>query len=161
MNSNLDLETKILCLEKNGIVEFSRFVRQVFDEFVAIDYSAEGNATFYEFIREEEIGKRLRQGNYFLVYEVDNRIVGILELRDKKHICLLFVDKNYQGRGIAKELFKTTIAYIRENAPTIKIIEVNSSPYALEIYKKMGFIQKSNLKEQNGIKYNELEYELR
>lgn len=96
-----------------------------------------------------------------LIDEIDNQIIGALELRNLNHICLLFVDKKYQNKGIGKRLFKEAVEYIKKNDPKIKIVEVNSSPYAKEIYKRMGFRERSNLKEQNGIKYYELEYEIR
>jgi len=51
-------------------------------------------------------------------------------------------------------------AHIKSKEPEIKAIEVNSSPYAKDIYKNLGFTEKSGLKEQNGIKYYELEYEI-
>jgi len=148
-------------LKESQIEEFSKFIRLVFDEFVSIDYSAEGNATFYEYIEIKEIEKRFTQGNIFLIEENNNRIIGGIEIRNLNHICLLFVDKEFQNKGIAKALFKRALEYIREKDPNITFIEVNSSPYAKEIYKRMGFKEKSNLKETNGIKYYELVYEIK
>ena len=154
------MNEKIELLAEERIEDFSNFVGKVFDEFVAKDYSLQGNATFHDFIRVEEIRKRFWNGNFYLVYEIDGQIAGAVELRDRKHICLLFVDAEHQRKGIATRLFSEVKAYITSKDPEIKAIEVNSSPYAKDIYKKLGFTEKSDLKEQNGIKYYELEYYL-
>ena len=148
-------------LEPSRIGEFSDFIRKVFDEFVSADYCAEGNQTFYDFIAAEEIRKRLDRGNLFLVEESGGRIIGALELRDSNHISLLFVDRAFQRKGIGKRLFKTALAHVRKQNPKSDRIEVNSSPFAKEIYEKMGFVARSGLKEKNGIKYFELVYEIR
>lgn len=128
---------------------------------MATDYNSAGNVTFHDFIKVEEIRKRHKNGNFYLVYEINGFIVGAIELRYRKHICLLFVDKEHQRSGIAKRLFSEVKAYIKSTEPEIKVIEVNSSPYAKVIYKKLGFSEKLGLKEKNGIKYYELEYELK
>ena len=36
----------------------------------------------------------------------NNKIVGMIAVKDYSHIALLFVDKKYQGRGIGKEILK-------------------------------------------------------
>jgi len=148
-------------LDASRIGEFSDFVRKVFDEFVSADYCVEGNQTFYDFIAAEEVRKRFDHGNLFLIEESDGRIIGALELRDSNHISLLFVDKAFQRKGIGKKLFGAALTQVREKDPKVAFIEVNSSPFAKEIYEKMGFAAKSGLKEKNGIKYYELVYEIR
>ena len=130
-------------LKETQIDEFSKFIKIIFDEFVAGDYSSEGNKTFYDYIKVEDIKKRLKQGNIFFVEELNNKIISGLEIRNLNHICLLFVDKEFQNKGFARKIFKTTLEYIQKQDQNVSFIEVNSSPFAKEIYKRMGFEEKS------------------
>ena len=70
-----------------------------------------------------------------------------------KHIALFFVDGNYHRRGIGRQLWN---AVLKNNTATE--ISVNSSIYALEIYKKLGFEQIDDICESDGIKYVPMKY---
>lgn len=152
---------ELVALEKHDIPEFAAFIKTVYDEFVARDYCEEGNATFYKYIEEKEIECRLAQGGLFFIYKGDTRIRGGIEIRNLNHISLFFVDKHFQGRGIGKNLFAYALEHIVRHDKNATYVEVNSSPYAKDIYKKLGFEQKSELLEKNGIKYYELVYSIR
>lgn len=130
--------------------ELSDFIRAVFDEFVGHDYSKEGNDVFYEFIRPESIAKRHVGGNLMLIAETGERIVGFIELRDGVHICVFFVAKEYQGKGIGRRLLEEMLNRTEGMAD---YMEVNSSPYAVPIYKAMGFRATDSQKEADGIKF--------
>ena len=66
----------------------------------------------------------------------------------KRHICLFFVDKTSQGKGIGKKL----MAIVIENNEN-SFITVNSSRYAVPIYEKLGFVKMEEEKEQDGLKF--------
>jgi ribosomal protein S18 acetylase RimI-like enzyme len=151
----------VLILNYDKIEEFCTFVRTVYDEFVSGDYNDEGNTTFYNYIHVNEVRDRLKNGNIFYIAEDNHKIVGAIEIRNLNHISLLFVDKDYQKKGIAKKLFNYSLKKIIEYNNNIQNIEVNSSPYAKEIYKKIGFMERSELVEKNGIKYYEMEYQIK
>ena len=80
-------------------------------------------------------------------------MVGVLAFRDITHISLLFVKKSHHRRGIAKELLRIGINDIKNANEDITQITVNSSPYAVNIYKKLGFLPIDKMKEKDGIKY--------
>ncbi|NRF95713.1 GNAT family N-acetyltransferase [Paenibacillus frigoriresistens] len=67
----------------------------------------------------------------------------MIEIRDFKHISLFFVDGKNQKRGIAKSLLAMAIDKIKKQNSMINSISVNSSPYGVSAYEKMGF-QKSD-----------------
>lgn len=133
--------------------EIHQLVKTVFDEFVAPDYSAEGVDFFYDWITPESILKRQQEERKILVALVDSKIVGIIELRNLNHISLLFVDKAYHRMGIASSLFKEAVFKILNCNPLIENIYVFSSPYAIPMYTKMGFIKTDSLQIKHGIKY--------
>src|SRR5215510_2525003 len=76
-------------------------------------------------------------------------IIEIFEIRNKNHISLFFVKKEYHKQGIGKKLFEHYKESIKEN-DNIKIISVNSSIFAENIYSKLGFLKMNEIQEKNG-----------
>ena len=58
---------------------------------------------------------------------------------DKAHISMLFVDRAFQGHGIARALINRALAICRREKPELASVTVNSSPYAVPIYERVGF----------------------
>lgn len=134
--------------------EASNLVWTVFSEYVAPGYSQEGIETFRKFIQPDELEKSLESGNYFMFGCYNGvKLVGVVAMRDLCHVSLLFVDKSYQGQGIAKELVLNAISRCIQEKLDISKISVYSSPYAVEIYKKLGFEVAGEHTTQNGITY--------
>jgi GNAT superfamily N-acetyltransferase len=142
-------------LKKEDIQQYCNLINNVFDEFVGNDYSIEGNNTFKEFIEPNNVLERFNDNIYY-VAKYNNEIIGVLEIKNMNHISLFFVKKDYHKQGIGKRLFKNYIKTINYN--NIKIITVNSSIYAEEIYSKLGFIKTNEIQEKNGIRYIPMEY---
>ncbi len=128
-----------------------QLVIECFNEFVAPDYSDEGVNEFLKYVNPDSMQKRLECGNFAFVAVVDDVITGVIEVRSNNHICLLFVKKEFQGRGIARELLELAIEKCRWADNTINEVDVNSSPYAVKIYEKLGFTRVDNEKLLNGI----------
>lgn len=68
-------------------------------------------------------------------------------------ICLFFVAKEFHRKGIGRGLLERAIVQCISNNSNIKAIEVNSSFYAVEAYKKLGFIQTKPEQLVNGIRF--------
>ena len=130
-----------------GLLEM---VWKVFCEYEAVDYPEGGKEAFYQAIHSEE---------YLATLEVygalcDEKIVGIMATRNKgTHVALFFVDGQYHRKGIGKKLWEAVLSNTSAN-----LITVHSSLYAAEIYKKLGFYQTDSLKEDGGIQYIPMEY---
>ncbi len=149
MINKLDTNQKI----KEGLT----LVSEVFKEFQAPEYSVEGIANFNKFIDFNNMSELIHSEKITLYgYYINNKIIGIIGFRSPNHICLLFVDKKFHQKGIAKALF----GYLLENQSNLDVITVNSSPYALNVYKKLGFKGESTIIEEDGIKYVPLSYNL-
>jgi predicted GNAT family N-acyltransferase len=150
-------EIAIENLRKDEIMEFSKLTNEVFDEFVGRDYSDEGKKTFKEYTKEKAIIERINN-NEFFVAKYKNKIIGIMEIRNKNHISLFFVLKEFHGKGIGRKLFEYYINIIKQNNNGIKTITVNSSFYGEKVYKALGFIKTHEAQEKDGIKYIPMEY---
>jgi predicted GNAT family N-acyltransferase len=144
-------------LRKDEIMEFSKLTNEVFDEFVGKDYSEEGKKTFKEFTNEKAIIERINDNDFF-VAKCKNKIIGIMEIRNRNHISLFFVLKEFHGKGIGRKLFEYYIKIIKQNNYEIKTIMVNSSFYGEKVYEALGFIKTQEAQEKNGIKYIPMEY---
>lgn len=71
-----------------------------------------------------------------------------LPLVEESHIALFFVDGDYHCRGIGRMLWNAVLADSKANE-----ITVHSSLYAVEVYKKLGFVQTAGIQEDGGIQY--------
>ncbi len=81
--------------------QISELIKNIFNEFIAPEYSEEGINNFLDYIEQINIKKRSLNSNHFvLTAKINDRIIGIIEIRKYNHICLLFVDKNYHKNGI-------------------------------------------------------------
>ena len=80
-------------------------------------------------------------------------------MRPPSHISLMFVDKQYQRRGIARRLFETVLD-CRDIVDGNACITVNSSPYVVEIYRRLGFQPTGEERTENGIRFTPMKYVL-
>ncbi len=117
----------------------SKMVAEVFDQFIAPEYAPEGRAQFMRYIEPAELRARLNSRHFTLLAFVGDQIVGILEMRDYEHISLLFVAAAYHRQGIAGELWRRALALCRSHNPGLTRVTVNSSPFAVEVYRRLGF----------------------
>ena len=128
-------------------------VRRVFDAFVAPQYGPQGIATFREFVCADAMAARLAAGHFAIVAESGAAIVGVIEVRDNRHIALLFVAAPHQRRGIARRLFRQAATICRQRDPQLDGITVNASPNALTAYRRLGFEATEDEKTVNGIRF--------
>ena len=131
-----------------------------FVRFDAPDYSPEGIQNFRNFISDEMLRKMFVAGHYQLFVATDEgRYVGMLSLREKKHISLLFVDERYHRHGIASALIKFVCKYALTEEG-VETLTVNSSPYAVDFYHSRGFRDVSGETVADGIRYTPMELKL-
>ncbi len=156
----MSMELKISELKKEEIPEFCSLVRTVYDEFVAPDYSDEGNSHFYSYLEEAAVSERFEQGGFFAAARVEDIFAGVAAFRDISHLTTFFVSKDYQNRGVGRMLFAFSLRHIRSHHPEIKKITVNSSPFALPVYKRLGFELTGGREEKDGIIYYPMEYRI-
>ena len=130
---------------KEEMKEALDLVWKVFLKYEAPDYTQEGITEFKKVINDESW---LSDKEFYGAY-IQEKIVGVIATKDKHHIALFFVDGNYHRQGIGRKLFENIKRLNNDNYFT-----VNSSPYAHEIYKHLGFVDTSSkVQEYNGLKF--------
>jgi len=152
---------KINKYQKGQEIEIHRLIKRVYDEFVSIDYSDEGNKFFYDWIAPSRIAERQKDQINLLVALWDSKIIGMIEIRDNKNISLLFVDKQYQGQGIAKRLFQESLKICIQRDSKLDKFYVHASPFSIPIYLKLGFTETDTMQVQFGIKYLPMEMKIK
>lgn len=155
------MDIVIARLTENEIDAFVSLVREVFDDFVAPGYSPQGVATFHSYVTRDAVLERFKKGNPMYVAKSGSQIVGAHEIRDWNHISLFFVKKELHGSGIGRKLFERALDEIKKTYPEIRLVSVNASPFAEEIYQALGFVKTADLQERDGIRFIPMEYAIR
>lgn len=124
---------------------------ETFLQFEAPDYSAEGVQSFRAFIENKEILQTLE---FWGAYD-DGELKGVIAANEnRKHICCFFVKAEYHRQGIGKKLWE----FLLDNSQN-EIITVNSSPYAVPVYHKLGFADTDTEQLTDGIRYTPMKFE--
>ena len=132
-----------------------------FVRFNAPDYSQEGIENFKKFVNDDMLRNMFIAGQYQLFVAVYNgSYLGMLSLRERKHISLLFVDGNYHGYGIGSALIKYVSKYALEEEG-IDELTVNASPFAVGFYHKRGFKDVDKETTADGIRFTPMKLCLR
>lgn len=123
---------------------------KVFMKYEAPDYSEEGIVTFKNIIENEAHENTLEM---YGAYD-NEKLVGVIATRkNSTHISLFFVDENYHRKGIGRDLFKEVVKNCFAD-----VITVNSSPYAVEVYHRLGFIDVDSEQVIDGIRFTPMIY---
>jgi GNAT superfamily N-acetyltransferase len=137
------------------IPEALELVWRVFLEFEAPGFSQEGVDEFRGFLDGIPEGTETR-----LTGCMDGDVlVGVIAVRPPCHLTLLFVDKAYHRRGVARLLWEATLAD-ESFVGGHDAVTVSSSLYAVEVYKRFGFVPAGREKNHNGIISVPMIYEL-
>lgn len=153
------VEIREACFE--DLNEINRLVERVFDQFVAPGYSDEGVESFLRYIDLDLIRARFNQNHIIYIAEnLDTKhIIGMLEIKNSNHVSLFFVDKAYMGQNIGRMLIAAAFEHCLVAGATV--VTVNSSPNAVDIYKKLGFLMTEVEQVKDGIRYIPMEVRLK
>jgi ribosomal protein S18 acetylase RimI-like enzyme len=151
---------EIIKLQKNDIKNTLDLVWRIFREFEAPDYTKQGIDEFRKFISYNSVIEKLDKGELYFWGCIDNDdLIGVIATRGINHICMLFVNKEYHRRGIARSLVQMVVERCREN--NISNLTVNSSPYAIEVYHRLGFLDTDQELTVNGLRFTPMSWLLK
>lgn len=134
--------------QRAGAIELAG---RVFMEFEAPDYSREGIEAFFDTaLRNEDFLNRL---TIYGAFE-GNELVGMIATRQEgRHIALFFVEGKYHRQGIGRRLFCAAAKNCTADEMT-----VNASPYAVEVYRRLGFYEMGGEETVTGIRFTPMVY---
>lgn len=135
-------------LVQSELQEALNLVWRVFLEYEAPDYSKQGIESFRQFIGFQTIQALEESGElkFWGAYEVE-RLVGVIAVKLGTHVSMLFVDPDFHRRGVATRLYENAFDGYRGE------ITVNSSPYAVAFYARLGFEIKKEEQVIDGIRF--------
>lgn len=142
---------KIKKIDNTQISDALSLIWTTFLQFEAPDYSEEGMQSFKDFIKNEEIVQTLE---FWGAYEKDELQGVIASNENRKHICCFFVKAQYHRQGIGRKLWE----YFLKNSQQAAIT-VNSSPYAVPVYHKLGFVDMDTEQLADGMRYTPMKFE--
>lgn len=126
---------------------------KTFLRFEAQDYSQEGIRSFNDFITDTMLHRLFLNGLYqMFVAEGESGLIGMITLRGENHISLLFVDEKFHKQGVGRRLMETLCGYLRDEMGKEQVT-VNSSPYGVGFYHKLGFVDLGPEITRDGISY--------
>ena len=128
-------------------------VARVFGEFVGQGYSEEGRQEFLKYVQPDILLARSAAGHVILLAIVDGENVGMIEMRGPDHVSLLFVEPRHHRRGIARGLLQHVLDLSLHDKPDLREVSVNSSPYAVPAYERLGFRCIGPSEVKNGIEF--------
>lgn len=147
----MSTSTKIRTMDPGEETAVSNLVATTFQHDVAPHYAQEGIHEFLAYANPSALQDRQSRNHIILVASQNESIVGVLELRDYCHVSLLFVEPSQQRQGVGRLLMNEALRSIRAHHPETKEVTVNSSPNAVEAYKRFGFQTTGELQVKNGI----------
>lgn len=125
-------------------------VRELSEKTITKAFSPAGREALLASLTTEKIAERLESDYRYHVAESQGEIIGVVGIRDNKHLYHLFVAQSHQRQGLARKLWETAMALCLQAGNTGEFT-VNSSHYAVPVYEKFGFVVQSGPIEKAGI----------
>ena len=122
---------------------------------VAPTVTEEGIETFKNIASEGEFIHRMDADNEMIVYEESGKVVGMIELKEGRHIAMLFVLPTFQKKGIGRTLISAIMPKVRGN-----ILTVSASLSSISAYINYGFKYSGKVRESEGLKYQPMDMSL-
>ncbi|WP_330959399.1 GNAT family N-acetyltransferase [Photobacterium sp. 53610] len=137
----------------DDVGQVEALVKVSFMACVATSLRPAGIQTFFKVASKEALLLRLQEDNLMLVYEEQDVITGMAELKQGAHLSMLFVLPEWQGKGIARCLLQSLLPYCRHPELTVR-----SSLNAVSFYESQGFQKNGGPAELAGLRYQPLSF---
>jgi ribosomal protein S18 acetylase RimI-like enzyme len=135
----------------------SLLIHRTFRHYIADTYTARGIKHFLKHTSKRAMLRRIRKNQLIVVAETDGTISGMIAVRKRNHITLLFVAPEFHRNGIGTRLSRDALNRMKATTPDIRSVTVNSSQYALPFYTKLGFTVKRSAYLHKGMKITPME----
>jgi len=120
------------------------------------DFDDDGLAFFLNAVSAQSIREYMDQGFRYVVALARHEVIGVIAVKDHRHMFHLFVDKDHHKKGIAKQLWDHISAYSIDKGQTKKFT-LNSTSYALPVYQRWGFNTTGEQQTRHGISFTPME----
>jgi GNAT superfamily N-acetyltransferase len=128
----------------------SDLIRPLAEKYIACEFSPDGARNLLVSMETDAIERYFKSGFKYHVAVEDDVLAGVVGIRENKHVYHLFVADFFCGRGLARELWHVARDACRQ-AGNPGDFTVNSSKFAVEMYRKFGFVESSAPVTKNGV----------
>ena len=111
-----------------------------FERFVAPDWSPSASDEYRSLIASEVLTQKIEASSYTLGAFNGQRLVGFLLMPRTTLIQIFFIDPDWVRQGVGRRIWQHARSHIETHFPDAKTIELNSSPYARDFYRRLGFV---------------------
>lgn len=88
---------------------------------VAPSLSAQGVETFAKVVAQKAFAERMVSDNLMLVCVAEGTLVGLIELKEGRHVAMLFVAPAWQRHGVGRRLMNAALEQARANVVTVRL----------------------------------------
>ena len=126
-----------------------------FKQCVADSLPPKGAKTFSNVVSPKALSERLQKDNLMFVAEDGGQPVGMIELKEGRHIAMFFIEPSYQRQGIGRQLLREAFEHVRRET-----ITVNASLSSVPAYERFGFELNGEVGESGGLIYQPMALEI-
>lgn len=123
--------------ELNDLAAIQKLFVETIETVCSNDYSQEQIAVWASSVENKKRWTEKLMKQYFLIAEIDNKIVGFASLENNTYLDLMYVHKNYQRQGVANKLYIEIEAKAIEQGATLLTSDVSIT--ARSFFEKKGF----------------------
>lgn len=136
---------EIRILRGHEVFEATKLIKNVFMSCIASSYSEEGVHEFLSSFDDEKILLLMRSQRLIMIGAFEEKLIGVIGIKDLSHIQSLFIDQKYQKQNIG-----TTLLNKAKNLMYGQV-SVYADVKAVPFYQKNGFQVCDNQQEEHGI----------
>lgn len=122
---------------------------------VAPSLSTQGVETFAKVASQEAFAERMKSDNLIIVCVANGNLIGLVELKEGRHVAMLFVSPDAQRRGIGMRLLNAALEHARTN-----IMTVRACLPSIPAYEHYGFALAGDVGEFAGLVYQPMDKRL-
>ncbi|MEM1403887.1 MAG: GNAT family N-acetyltransferase [Pseudomonadota bacterium] len=119
---------------------------------IAMAFGEEGKRNLIGSMTPDSIEGYMEEGFRFHVAVEGPRVVGVVGTRDESHLFHLFVHDDFQGQGLATQLWHVGRDACIDSGKNPGHFTVNSSLNAQQVYRHFGFEPLGGIREGGGVR---------
>lgn len=142
-------------LTPDDLPQASTLCLDAFMQAVAPSLSTQGIETFTKVAAPQAFAERMQGDNLMLACVAQGALAGLIELKEGRHVAMLFIAPGWQRQGIGTRLMNAALEHAR-----VDVVTVKASLPSVPAYQHYGFTLAGEVGEFAGLVYQPMEKRL-
>ncbi len=142
-------------LTSDDLPQASTLCLDAFMQAVAPSLSTQGIETFTKVAAPQAFAERMQGDNLMLACVAQGALAGLIELKEGRHVAMLFIAPGWQRQGIGTRLMNAALEHAR-----VDVVTVKASLPSVPAYQRYGFTLAGEVGEFSGLVYQPMENRL-